>query len=64
MFAQVTSEVLEYILVGDNDRPMLEIATVGAQGVSEGALLGSTAGRLLVGWHPSCAFVAASVRML
>ena len=42
MFAQVTSEVLEYILVGDNDRPMLEIATVGAQGGSEGAHCSST----------------------
>ena len=37
MFAQVTSEVLEYILVGDNGRLMLEIATVGAQGGAEGA---------------------------
>ena len=54
MCPQVGSEKLESILIGDNDRPMLEIATVGAQGGSEGALIRSTAGRLLIGWHPSC----------
>ena len=54
MCPQVGSEKLESILIGDNDRPMLEIATVGAQGGSEGALIRSTVGRLLIGWHPSC----------
>ena len=48
---QVASEMPERILIGDNECPMLKMATVGAQEIPEGALIRSTAGRLLIGWH-------------